>query len=125
MPGEVPKIEDSVLIEEGRKYSKNIEGWSKFVAGYNKSGYESKVIEMALKTMKVLSEGKSLEEARSEMRGSLFAEGSAAWMVSCFHPRGEEFREYWNGPYRSGLPEEKIAKLDRERGVVNPAIYKH
>lgn len=94
--------------------------WKDYVEKNTQDFYSAGVVDVSIKIMKALSEGKTPEEAaEKEMEGTGitgFQAGCVAQTVSYFHPRGEEFREYWN---RLFLSEEEAKKV---KGVVNPAI---
>jgi len=100
--------------------SELFEEWNKYVATNTKDFYSAGVVEASLKVMKALSEGKSPKEAEKtvyDLGITGFQMGCVAQTVSHYHPRGEEFRLYWNRQY---LPKDKAEKA---KGVVNPAIW--
>lgn len=100
--------------------SELVDEWDKYVSANTKDFYSSGVVDASLRVMKALSEGKSPKKAEKtvyDLGITGFQMGCVAQEVSYFHPRGEEFREYWNGQY---LPKNKVKKT---KGVVNPAIW--
>lgn len=97
------------------KYDK----WKEYVEKNMDDFYSASIVKASIKIMKALSEGKDPKEAEKEIEGmgiTGFQAGCVAQTVSYFHPRGEEFREYWNSKF---LTEEEAKKT---KGVVNPAI---
>ncbi len=65
---------------------------------------------------KLLDEGKTCEEAEKGMNGhdlTGYMAGAVASAITHFHPRGEEFKKFWNKGY-GGTGEEE--------GTINPAI---
>ena len=75
---------------------------------------------MSNKVGKALSEGKSPEEAAEEMYSegiTGFQAGKVAQVITHFHSRGEDFRQWWN---RRHLTEEEAQEA---KGVVNPAVF--
>ena len=110
------------FIEEGRNLVKKelLEEWKEYVRKNTQNFYSAGVVEASVRVMKALSEGKTPEEAEGEIdkRITGFMAGCVAQTVAYFHPRGEEFRQYWNRKY---LPEEEAEKSE---GVVTPAILK-
>ena len=82
----------------------------------NQDGYGNAAVKAGAKVGKALSKGKTCKEAHDEMYGedlTGFLAGCVVQAVSHFHPRGEEFRIFWNKKF--GIKEDK-------KGVVNPAI---
>ena len=83
----------------------------------NQDEYGHGVIEVVVKVCKFLDEGKTPKEAEdlgikdSGITG--FMAGAMASMINYFHPRGDEFKKYWNKQF--GVEDEK-------KGVVNPAL---
>ena len=109
-------------LKEGSSLVKNdkLEEWKEFVENNTKDFYSAGVVEASIKVMKALSEGKTPEQSEKEiyeMGITGFQAGCMARIVVYFHPRGEEFKQYWN---RQFLPKEKA---DKAKGVVNPAVW--
>jgi len=103
------------LVREDR-----VEEWKNYVGKNTQDFYSAGVVDASIRVMKALSEKKTPKEAEEtvyDLGITGFQMGCVAQTVSYFHPRGEEFREYWNGQY---LPKNKAKKT---KGVVNPAIW--
>lgn len=116
------KTKTSGFIEEGENLIKpDLRGkWREYVSNNTKDFYSAGIVEASLRVMKALSNGKSPKEAEEtvyELGITGFQMGCVARTISYFHPRGEEFRLYWNRQY---LSEEEAEKT---KGVVNPAIF--
>jgi hypothetical protein len=83
----------------------------------NKDGYGKAVIDVVIKVCAELDKGKSPQEAETiGIKGSGitgFQAGAMASMINHFHPKGEEFREYFN---------KENGETGQEKGVINPAI---
>jgi len=78
--------------------------------------YYEAILDAADKIGEALDKGLSPSEAEKTTRGmdlTGYMMGWAAYLVSCYHPKGEEFQKYWNRKF--GQPNAK--------GVVNPAIF--
>ncbi len=106
--------ESSTLVRKDR-----VKEWKKYVKKNTQDFYSEGVIDASIRAMKVLSEGKTPEEAEKEiyeMGITGYQEGLMAETIAYFHPRGDEFRQYWNRQF--------VGKKEAERikGVVNPAI---
>jgi hypothetical protein len=90
--------------------------WEEAVAK-NQDGYGHAVVDVTVKACKYLDEGLSCKKAEDKgVKGSGitgFMAGCMAQWITYFHPRGEEFRKYWNKQF--GIKEDK-------KGVVNPAV---
>ena len=56
----------------------------------------------------------SAKEEANKLGLTGFMAGCMAQAVSHFHPRGEEFKQYWNGKFSNNK--------EKAEGVVNPAI---
>lgn len=115
------KTKTSGFMEEGKGLIEPElkEDWEEFVSNNTKDFYSAGVVEASLRVMKTLSEGKSPKKAEATVYGieiTGFQMGCVAQVVTHFHPRGEEFRKYWNRQY---LSEEETEEV---KGVVNPAI---
>jgi len=83
----------------------------------NQDGYGNAAVTAGAKVGKALTEGKSLQESHDEMYGcdlTGFLSGCVAETIAHFHPRGEEFRTFWN---------KENGVTDDVKGVVNPAIF--
>jgi len=73
--------------------------WETYVTNNTKDSYSARVVDASLRVMQALSEGKTPEEAEKiayEMGIRVFMAGCMAQVVSHFHPRGNEFKQYWN-----------------------------
>lgn len=80
--------------------------------------YSFACVEGTIKVISALDAGKTVKEAHDAMYGmglSGFMAGEVAAMVSTYHERGEEFRDFWNEQF--GVSKEKA-----NGGIVNPAI---
>jgi len=92
------------------------EEWQKAV-NKNKDGYGKGVIKIVEKVCSELDKGKSPQEAESigiEDSGITgFQAGAMASMINYFHPRGDEFRKYFN---------KVCGGTGKEKGTINPAI---
>jgi len=109
------------FIKEGKKLVKPKlkKKWEKYSAKNTKDFYSAGVVEASLRVMIALAEGKTPRLAEKTVDGmgiTGFQMGCVAQTVSYFHPRGEEFRRYWNAQY---LPKKKAKEM---KGVVNPAV---
>jgi len=92
--------------------------------GKNQDGYGNCAVVAGAALGKALDDGLSPEEAKDRMYESEAGQnltvalaGCVAQAVSHFHPRGEEFRKWWNW-YWGAEPEEDSG------GVANPSILK-
>jgi hypothetical protein len=95
--------------------------WDKAVAA-NQDSYGHGVIEATCLIGAALDAGKSPEEAEKACRGlgiTGFMAGCMAEWVAKFHPRGPEFRRWWNIHHQIGTEGEEA---NRAGGVINPAI---
>ncbi len=75
-----------------------IPDWNKYVADGVQDFYNAQIVEASVRVMKSLSDGKTPEEAMDALSGldiTFYMAGCMANAVSYFHPRGEEFRGYW------------------------------
>jgi len=90
--------------------------WVKAVNN-NKDGYSRAVIDVVVKVCAELDKGKLPQEAESiGIKGSGitgFQAGAMASMINYFHPRGDEFRKYFN---------KQNGGTGKEKGTINPAI---
>jgi len=90
--------------------------WENYVQK-NDDPYGSAVVDVVVKVCENLDKGMSCEEAErlgikdSDITG--FQAGCMAAAIAHFHPRGEEFKLYWNKQFGKG----------DEKGVINPAIF--
>ena len=101
------------MTTKNKKLEKEWEGYVK----KNKDLYGGAVIKVVERVCKFLDEGKSPEKAESEgIKGSGitgFQAGCMAGAIAHFHPRGNEFRKYFN----------KVnGGTGKEKGTINPAI---
>ena len=93
------------------------EKYKKYVAINSKDDYSKAVVDAGEVVGKALDEGKTLQEAHDVMHGhdlTGFMAGCVAQAIARYHPRGEEFRVWWNA--KNGIKDTK------KKGVVNPAI---
>ncbi len=108
-------MESSPLVRKDK-----LEEWKKYVNKNTQDFYSAGVVDASIRVMKKLSEGKTPEEAEKETYGmgiTGYQAGCMTQIIAYFHPRGEEFRKYWN---RQFLPEKEADEL---KGVVNPATW--
>jgi hypothetical protein len=108
-------------LEQGKSLIREdvLNDWETYVTNNTQDGYSAGVVDASLRVMQALSEGKTPEEAEKvtyEMGITGFMAGGMAQAVSHFHPRGDEFKQYWNRQFM----DEKNAET--AKGVVNPAI---
>jgi len=108
-------------LEQGKSLVREdvLNDWETYVTKNTQDGYSAGVVDASLRVMQALSEGKTPEEAEKviyEMGITGFMAGCMAQTVSHFHPRGNEFKQYWNRQFM----DEKDAET--AKGVVNPAI---
>lgn len=88
-------------------------------AGYvqkNQDEYGNACIVATAAVGKLLDEGKTPEEAEKGMHGfgiTGFMAGAAAKAIVHFHPRGEEFKKFWN---------KHVGGTGAEEGTINPAL---
>lgn len=95
--------------------------WLKSVAS-NQDPYGHGVVEATCKVGAALDEGKTPEEAEKACHGlgiTGFMAGCMAQWVAHFHPRGEEFRRWWNTRNQIGTEGDRA---NESGGVLNPAI---
>lgn len=88
----------------------------------NQDGYGNACVCAAAAVGAALDAGKMPEEAHAAMYDlglTAFMAGCAARAVFRFHPRGDEFRRWWNRQY---LNDAEAAEADANGGIVNPAI---
>jgi len=81
----------------------------------NQDSYGNGVILAGHLVGQALDEGKTCEESENAMHGfgiTGFMAGCVASSIKHFHPRGDEFNEYWNNQFGSSSKD----------GTVNPAI---
>jgi hypothetical protein len=104
------------LVEAGRLLVKKelAKAWVDYATLNTKDFYSAGVVQSAVNVMEGLTKGMKPEEAEGLVDGGItgFMMGCVASTVTHFHPRGDEFKAYWNG--RWGVKDAK--------GVVNPAI---
>lgn len=95
--------------------------YSEYVAK-NQDGYGNGVVVAGSLVGKALDENRSPSDAMdatNEMGITGFMAGCVASSISHFHPRGEEFRRWWNTRYQIGTEGDKA---NESGGVLNPAI---
>jgi hypothetical protein len=94
------------LIKQGMS-----DEWRAWVTERTEDRYSAKIVDSTIGVMKALSEGKTPEEAEkamSEQAATPYSIATAvAVAVAYFHPRGEEFSNYWN--------DEKVVACVEER----------
>ena len=117
---EYARTQTQKYLEQGKNLVKEnlLEEWEKYVRKNTQDGYYAKIVEASLRVMQALSEGKPPKEAlktTDRMGITIFMTTYMAQTVSYFHPRGEEFRKYWNGLFMSK------EEAERAKGVANPA----
>jgi hypothetical protein len=111
------------LIEEGKNLVKPelVSEWETYTMmkrkpdSHGNFAYAVGIVEGAVKVFRGLSNGMMPDKAMDEtddMGITGYMAGNIAGMVSHFHPRGDEFKLWWNLQY--GISDAK--------GVVNPAI---
>lgn len=115
------KTKTKDYLEKGRGLIKKevLDDWETYVKTNTQDGYSAGVVDASIRVMTALSKGKTPEQADKvtyDLGITGFMAGCMAKAVSHFHPRGEEFRKYWNSRFMS---EEEVNKT---KGVVNPAI---
>jgi len=90
--------------------------WEKVVNKNTKDAYSKAIIKVTKKVCDELDKDKSPEKAErigiknSDITG--FMAGAMASMIRHFHPRGEEFNNWWNGQFG----------VKNKKGTVNPAL---
>ena len=92
-----------------------LKDWKQYVSKNSGDGYSYAVIEATEAVGKLLDKGKTCTEAELGMHGqglTGFMAGHVALGIAHFHPRGEEFRAWWNAQYG----------VTGKKGTVNPAI---
>ena len=97
------------------------EKWAESV-GNNQDGYGHGVVDATVAVCRALDGGHTPEEAENACNGlgiTGFMAGCMAQWVAHFHPRGEEFRHWWNTRWGGKSAESANAKAG---AVVNPAI---
>ena len=95
--------------------------WEKSVMG-NQDGYGHGVVDATVVVCAALDSGKSCDEARNASYGlgiTGFMAGCMAQWVAYFHPRGEEFRRFWNKDNQIG---DEGERANDSGGVLNPAL---
>ena len=89
----------------------------------NQDPYGNAVIEVTENVGNLLDKGLSAEKALNKgikdsgITG--FQSGCMAGLLSKYHPRGEEFRKWWN---LSNQSQDEGEKANKEGGILNPAI---
>jgi len=104
------KDQDAITTKPGLA-----EEWSDAV-DKNKDSYGYGVVQATVPVCKALDDGLSCEEAEKACYGlgiTDFMAGCMAQWIIYFHPRGEEFKKYWN---------KHCGGTGDEDGVINPAI---
>jgi hypothetical protein len=116
-------LEGYLKASQGHVREDRTAKWSAFIEDHLRGSPNNYLLnryqlDATLRVMKAMSEGKTPEEARQEAGKGQSANSltQIALIVSYFHPRGDEYKHYWNRQY---LPEEKART---EKGIVNPAV---
>ena len=81
----------------------------------SKDGYSKAVVDAGEAVGNALDEGKTPKQAEKAMDDfdvTGFMAGCIAQAIAHFHPKGEEYRKYWNNQWG----------VKNAKGVVNPAI---
>jgi len=88
----------------------------------NRDSYGYGVVLATSLVGKALDEGKSPEEADNASDGigiTGFMAGCVAHWIAHYHPRGEEFRRWWN---KAMQIHDEGEKANESGGVLNPAL---
>lgn len=88
----------------------------------NFDGYDQGVVDATEAVGKALDKGKSIQDAHDasyELGITGFMAGCIAQWIAHFHPRGEEFRQWWNKNNQIGTEGDKA---NSGTGVLNPAL---
>jgi len=104
------KDEEKMSVKKGHEKE-----YEDYVAK-NQDGYGNCAVRAGASVGKLLDEGKTAMEAEKGMNGHDLTgalAGCAAMAVTHFHPRGEEFKVFWN---------KLCGGTGEEKGVANPAI---
>ena len=91
--------ESSGLVK--KHYSRE---WRRYVNQSTQDCLSAGSLDASIKVMKSLSEEKTPAEALESINGmgiTYFMAGCMATTVAYFHPRGEDFKKYWNENYAS------------------------
>ena len=91
--------------------------YKQYVKKNSNDGYSKAVVDAGEAVGQALDQGKTPKQAHDKMYDfdlTGFMAGCLAQAITYFHPRGEEFRVWWNKENGIDDPE--------QRGVVNPAI---
>ncbi len=103
-----------VLIDQGEKLVKPKlkRKWKKYLFD-SQDVYSIKVFETSLQIMKLLSEGKRIEQIKEMISDYVLEEGVSPFELECavevvsyFHSRGKDFHRYWKQRYT--LPKIKV-----------------
>jgi|GEM_PF-6317453 len=123
--GDSSTLNTAVNREFSLRHSKRLvlpslrKGWCDYLKT-NQSPTASCILNTSVAMMDALSQDLSVEDALAHgsygMTGGMMA--YAVSVVAEFHPRGEEFRTYWNGRFSHSDPE-------TIKGVVNPSIIEY
>lgn len=97
--------------------------WEKARENNMRDGYSAQVVKVTEKCCDALDEGltpqASCDKATKGSDITGFMAGCMAQWVTHFHPRGEEFREWWN--IENQIKDEG-EKANKSGGVLNPAL---
>ena len=96
--------------------------WDKAVKNNSKDGYSLAVVKATESVGEALDEGKTIQEAHDAMHGhdlTGFMAGCVASWIARFHPRGEEFRVWWN---KDTQIKDEGDKANVSGGILNPAL---
>ena len=97
------------LIKEGLS-----EEWEKYVKLRNQDYYSSRIIDASINGMRALSEGEGLEKVikiADEMELTLHQKDYMTQAIVYFHPKGEEYRIYWNEFWVGEEEAKKVKKI--------------
>ena len=88
----------------------------------NRDPYGGQVVIATEAIGKALDDGLSVKEAHDKMHGfglTGFMAGCVAQWIAHFHPRGEEYRQWWN---LENQIRDEGEKANKGKGVLNPAL---
>ena len=105
------------FIKEGRPLVRPelSEEWEAWVIERTEDRYSARIVDSTIKVMKALTEGKTPREAEKIIDGGIsevIAESTAIAVVY-FHPKGEDFGNYWK---------DQAALTSTQEGSVHGAV---
>jgi len=109
-------MDEHLTVKEGMEQE-----WVE-VVNNNRDDYGYGVVKATVAVGKALDLGKTCEQSEKEMNGfgiTGFMAGCVAQWIAYFHPRGDEFRKWWNVKQQVSHEGEEANKSN---GVLNPAI---